>query len=95
MKHRGKETCKSNSVQKPSANDCNKNEGQKTKFYAQDELNDLYKEMKRKTYQKKEPWEKFINDSDSSMKKKQKRNFEKEISLEYLQERERSCQDDR
>lgn len=54
-----------------------------TKFFAQDELDKLYKHMKQKPYKQKEDWEKFLNDSSSVHKQKEKIRKEKETSIEY------------
>lgn len=52
-----------------------------TDFYAKQEVNDLYKQMKKKPYSKKEPWEKFLNNT-SRNRKKQKKIREYEIPYE-------------
>jgi hypothetical protein len=56
----------------------------KIRFYAQDQLDELYRQMKKTRYEDREPWEKFLNDSASAYFKKQKKIFEHEVSVEYI-----------
>lgn len=54
------------------------------KFYAQTELDELYIELKKKAYKDKSKWEKYLNDSDSTMRKKKSKQRDKEVPLEKL-----------
>lgn len=57
------------------------------KFYAQAELDELYRQMKKKPYSEKSAWEKFINDEDNRRKKERKRR-QHEFSYEHIEKQE-------
>lgn len=54
------------------------------KFYAQKELDELYRNIKQTPYKKKNKWQKFLSDDASIMAKKRKWIRENEISLDTL-----------
>ncbi|MGD6992158.1 hypothetical protein [Sutcliffiella horikoshii] len=54
------------------------------KFYAQKELDELYRNMKQTPYEKKSEWQKFLNDDASMMAKQRKDIREYETSLKEL-----------
>lgn len=51
------------------------------RFYQQDEVNELYKQMKNKRYSDKEEWEKFLDKDSTRMKRKKKLIKDKERPL--------------
>lgn len=54
------------------------------KFFAQDELNQLYKEMKTIPYSQKSEWQKYLSNQTSKERKKNKRKNEVERTTEYI-----------
>lgn len=58
------------------------------KFYAQEELDKLYRQMKTKPYSAKEPWEKFIDDDRIKQSRKTRKTQQHEISYEHIESQE-------
>lgn len=58
------------------------------KFYAQSELDQLYREMNQKPYGEKAEWEKFINDERSKQHKKERKRRQHEIAFEHIEQQE-------
>lgn len=54
------------------------------KFYAQQEIDELYRTMKQTPYEKKNQWQKFLNDDVSMLAKQRKDIRDYEVPLNKL-----------